>query len=267
MNFLDHMEALRWHLMRSAVAVLIAAVFAFIKVEWIFDHIILGPAHDDFVSYKWFCQLGKLLHYDGFCLPPLKMRFQNTTLGGQFMMSMSVSLMLGLIMAFPYILWEIWRFIKPALRQSEIKMANGIVFWCSALFFTGVLFAYYIVAPYTINFFSNYHLSPLFENIITMDSYYDTMSNMMLAMGVVFELPIVVYFLSRVGILTPKFLRAQRRTAILILFIIAEIITPPDMFSCLFVFVPLYLLFEVSVGISGRAMRGKMQRDALKNND
>ena len=193
------------------------------------------------------------------------MKFQNTAVTGQFMMSMSVSLMLGFILAFPYVLWQLWKFIKPALKPSEIKMANGIVFWCSILFFTGVAFAYFIVAPYTINFFGNYKLSPLFENIITIDNYYDTMSNMILAMGIVFELPMLVYFLSRIGIITPEFLIKQRRVAILILFILAEIITPPDLFSCLLVFVPLYVLFEISVVISGRTIKAKRKRDALND--
>ena len=246
MNFLDHVEDLRWHIIRSAFAILIGAILVFIKVEWIFDKIILGPAHKDFISYKWFCALGRLLHYDAFCLGDIQMKFQNTAVTGQFMMSLSVSLMLGFICAFPYVLWELWKFIKPALRPSEIKMANGIVFWCSLLFFTGVAFSYFIVAPYTINFFGNYKLSPMFENIITIDNYYDTMSNMILALGIVFELPILVYFLSRIGVLTPEFLRAKRRYAFIILFILAEIITPPDLFSCLLVFIPLYVLFEIS---------------------
>jgi len=267
MNFLDHVEDLRWHIIRSAVAILADAILVFIKVEWIFDKIILGPAHKDFISYKWFCALGKFVHYDAFCLGDIQMKFQNTAVTGQFMMSLSVSLMLGFILAFPYVLWELWRFIKPALRPSEIKMANGIVFWCSLLFFTGVLFSYFIVAPYTINFFGNYKLSPMFENIITIDNYYDTMSNMILALGIVFELPILVYFLSRIGILTPEFLRAKRRYAFIILFIVSEIITPPDLFSCLLVFIPLYILFEISVNISGRAVDAKRKRDAIKDNE
>ena len=193
------------------------------------------------------------------------MKFQNTAVAGQFTMSLSVSLMLGLILAFPYVLWELWRFIKPALKASEIKAANGVVFWCSLLFFIGVLFAYYIVAPYTINFFGNYQLSPQFQNIITIDNYYDTMSNMILAMGIVFELPMLIYFLSRIGIITPELLRSQRRYAILILFILSEVITPPDMFSCLLVFIPLYFLFEVSVVISGRTVRNRNKRKALKD--
>jgi sec-independent protein translocase protein TatC len=254
MNFLDHVEELRWHIIKSAIAVVVGAVVVFCKVEWIFDHIILGPARNDFISYKWFCALGRLMHYDGFCLGDIKMKFQNTAVAGQFMMSLSVSMMLGFILTFPYVLWQFWKFIKPALMPAEIKMARGIVFWCSLLFFTGVLFSYYIVVPYTINFFGNYQLSPRFENIITIDNYYDTVNNLIIAMGVVFELPILVYFLSRIGIITPKFLRDQRRYAILILFVLAEIITPPDMFSCLLVFIPLYILFEISVHISARAV-------------
>ncbi len=264
MNFLDHIEDLRWHIVRSAFAILIGAIIVFIKVEWIFDKIILGPAHSDFISYKWFCALGRALHYDAFCLGDIKMDFQNTAVTGQFMMSLSISLMLGFILAFPYVLWELWRFIKPALRPNEIRMARGIVFWCSLLFFSGVLFSYFIVAPYTINFFGNYQLSPMVKNIITLDNYYDTMANMILALGIVFELPILVYFLSRIGILTPEFLRAKRRYAFVILFILAEVITPPDLFSCLLVFIPLYILFEVSVNISGRAVKAKKKRDAEK---
>jgi sec-independent protein translocase protein TatC len=141
-------------------------------------------------------------------------------------------------------------------------MAQGIVFWCSLLFFLGVLFSYYIVVPYTINFFGNYQLSPQFENIITIDNYYDTVNNLIVAMGVVFELPILVYFLSRIGIITPQFLKDQRRYAILILFILAEIITPPDMFSCLLVFIPLYVLFEISVVISARAVERSKKNQA-----
>ncbi len=267
MNFLDHVEDLRWHIIRSAFAILIGAILVFIKVEWIFEHIILGPTHNDFVSYKWFCALGRAVHYDAFCLGDIKMSFQNTAVTGQFMMSLSVSLMLGFIVAFPYVLWELWRFIKPALRASEIRMARGIVFWCSLLFFTGVLFAYFILAPYTINFFGNYRLSPNVQNIITLDNYYDTMSNMILALGIVFELPILVYFLSRIGILTPEFLREKRRYAFVILFILAEIITPPDLFSCLLVFIPLYILFEISVNISGRAVAARRKKEALKDRE
>jgi sec-independent protein translocase protein TatC len=267
MNFLDHIEELRWHIVRAATAIMVGACIVFWKVEWIFDHIVLGPAHKEFISYRMFCALGKLLHSDSFCMDEIHMRFQNTAVTGQFMMSLSVSVMLGFVLVFPYILWELWKFIKPALKPKEIKMARGIVFWCSLLFFLGVLFAYFIVAPYTINFFGTYKLSPLFENIITIDNYYDTISNLVLALGVVFELPILVYFLARIGILTPEFLKAKRRYAFLILFILSMVIAPPDVFSCLLIFVPLYILFEISVKISGRAIKARKLREAEQNEE
>lgn len=258
MNFLDHVEELRWHIIRSFAAVVVAAIFAFINIEWIFDRIILGPAKDNFISYKWFCNLGKFFHINSFCLDKVSMKFQNTAVAGQFMMSMSVSLMVGFIISFPFILWEFWRFVKPALKPKEIKYARGIVFWCSLLFFTGVVFSYYIVVPYTINFFGNYKLSPDIPNIVKMDDYYDTVSTLIIAMGAVFELPIIMYFLTRIGFITPEILRKQRRFAVLVLFIIAEIITPPDLFSCLLVFIPLYVLFELSIFISARAVKSSV---------
>jgi sec-independent protein translocase protein TatC len=267
MNFLDHIEELRWHIVRAATAIMIGGCLVFWKVEWIFDHVILGPAHKEFISYRMFCALGKLLHAESFCMNEIQMKFQNTAVTGQFMMSLSVSFMLGFVLMFPYILWELWKFIRPALKPNEIKAARGIVFWCSLLFFMGVMFAYFIVAPYTINFFGNYKLSPLFENIITIDNYYDTMSNLVIALGVVFELPMLVYFLTRIGILTPEFLRARRRYAFLILFILAMVIAPPDVFSCLLIFVPLYILFEISVKISGRAVKARKLREAREQNE
>lgn len=267
MAFTDHIEALRWHLIRSLIAVVVLAIAIFIKIEWIFDHIILGPAHDNFIAYKWFCQLADVTHIPSLCLGKIHLKFQNTELAGQFTMSISVSAMLGFIVAFPYILWEFWKFLKPALKPTEIRYAKGLVFWCTLLFFIGVVFSYLIVVPYTINFFGNYQLSPTFQNIITMDNYYETMSDLIMGMGIVFELPIVVYFLSRIGILTPKVMRTQRRYAILILLVLSEVITPPDMFSCFLVFIPLYILYELSVVISARAYNEKKRKDLLRENE
>lgn len=267
MNFLDHIEELRWHIVRSAIAIMIGAMLVFWKVEWIFDRIIMGPAHKNFISYRAFCALGRLLHSDDFCMREIKMKFQNNAVTGQFMMGLSVSVMLGFVLVFPFVLWELWKFIRPALKPTELKMARGIVFWCSTLFFAGVLFAYFIVIPYTIHFFGNYELSPLFENIITIDNYYNTLSNLILALGAVFELPILVYFLTRIGILTPQFLRARRRYAFLILFILSMVIAPPDVFSCLLIFVPLYILFEISVSISARALKARRIKEAQQQNN
>ncbi len=267
MGFLDHVEDLRWHIIRSALAILIAAILVFIKIEWIFDRIILGPTNNDFISYKWFCALGRMLHYDAFCLGQVKMNFMNTAVTGQFMMSLSVSLLLGFVVAFPFVLWELWKFIRPALRPSEVKMARGIVFWCSLLFFIGVFFAYYIVGPYAINFFGNYQLSPKVQNIITLDNYFEMMSTLVLALGIVFEMPILMLFLTRIGLLTPNILRKNRRLAFLVLFILSEIITPPDLFSCLLVFIPLYGLFELTIVLSKRTYNDRQRKKALNNNN
>lgn len=261
MGFTDHIEALRWHLVRSLVAIIICAVVVFFNVEWIFDHIIMGPTKGDFVSYKLLCDLGKAIHVDALCLSDVKLRFQNNQLSGQFMMSFSISFMLGFILAFPYVFWEFWKFIKPALKASELKYARGIVFWSSTLFFFGVAFAYFLIAPFTINFFAGYQLSPQFENIITIDNYYDTMSDLILGLGIVFELPIIVYFLSRIGILTPKLMRDQRRIAIVVIMVLAAVITPPDWFSIFLVAIPLVMLYEAGIVVSARILKEKKRKE------
>jgi sec-independent protein translocase protein TatC len=197
----------------------------------------------------------------------MSIQFQNTELSGQFMMSFSVSFMMGLILSFPFVFWELWKFIRPALKASELRYARGIVFWSSLLFFIGVLFAYYIIAPFTINFFANYQLSPQFKNIITITNYYDTMSDLIMGMGLVFELPVIVYFLSRIGILTPKLMRDKRRYAIVIIFFLAVIISPPDWFSCWLIALPLMLLFEISIGISDRANKARMKKQLIESNN
>ena len=261
MNVMDHIEALRWHIVRSLVAIIICAIFVFWNIDFIFDKIILGPANADFISYQWLCSFGKLIHVDALCMDSVNMSFQNTELSGQFMMSFSVSFMLGFILAFPYVFWELWRFIRPALKQTELKYAKGIVLWSSLLFFLGVAFAYFLIAPFTINFFANYQLSPQFKNIITIDNYYDTMSGLILGLGVVFELPILVYFLSRIGVLTPAFMRDKRRFAIVIIMVVSAVITPPDWFSIFLVAVPLVILYEASIIVSSKILKEKKKKE------
>lgn len=260
MSFIDHIEELRWHIVRAIVAILVCAIGVFIYIEWIFDNIILGPAHSNFVSYRALCKLGKMLHVDALCLGDLNISFQSTELSGQFMTAFSSSFMIGFIIAFPYVFWEFWKFLKPALKPTELKYARGIVFWSSLLFFIGVLFAYYVVAPFTINFFANYQLSPIFKNNITIGNYYDTLNDLILGMGIVFELPIVVFFLSRLGVITPKLLRDKRRYAYLIILILAEVITPPDWFSCFLVAIPLVFLYEMGISISQRAVNERLRK-------
>lgn len=257
MNFLDHIEELRWHLVRSLMAIIIGAIIVFLNIDLIFHQVILGPSRPDFISYRLLCRLSEFMGTDVLCLEKVNLQFQNTILSGQFMMSFSVSFMLGFIVAFPYIFHEFWRFLKPALNPGELKYARGIVFWSSFLFFSGVLFAYYVIVPFTINFFANYQLSPSFQNIITIANYYDTMCDLVLGMGIVFELPILVFFLSRVGILTPHFMREKRKYAIVIIMVLSAVITPPDMFSLFLVAIPLVILYEAGIIISSRVVREK----------
>lgn len=266
MAFTDHIEELRWHLIRAIAVIIISAIFVFFNIEWIFTNVILGPAQSDFLSYKFLCQLGKLIKVDVLCLGDMQIQFQNTELSGQFMMSLSASMMIGFILAFPYVFWEIWKFIKPALKPSELKYARGIVFWSSLLFFMGVLFAYYVIAPFTINFFANYQLSPQFKNIITIANYYESMSDLVLGLGIVFELPVVVFFLSRIGLLKPQLMRDKRKYAFIVILILAAVITPPDWFSIWLVTIPLVILYEIAIKISERANNERRKKEMLENN-
>ncbi len=261
MAFTDHIEELRWHLIRAVAVIAITSIVVFFNIDWIFTHVILGPAQSDFVSYNWLCSLGKLIGTDVLCLGDMELMFQNTELSGQFMMSFSSSFMIGFIVSFPYVFWELWRFIKPALTEKELKYAKGIVFWSSLLFFFGVAFAYYIIAPFTINFFANYQLSPQFKNIITIANYYDTMSDLVLGMGLVFELPVLVFFLSKIGLLTPKLMRDKRKYAFIIILVLAAVITPPDWLSIWIVTIPLVVLYEAGITISERAMKERKRKD------
>ncbi|MEZ5017619.1 MAG: twin-arginine translocase subunit TatC [Flavipsychrobacter sp.] len=265
MAFVDHIEELRWHIIRSLLSIIVGAIVVFIYSDWVFDTIILGPADPEFLSYRALCRLGELLHLeDALCMKEMSLQFQNTQLSGQFMMSFSVSFMLGFIVAFPYVFWEMWKFVKPALKPGELKHARGIVFWSSFLFFLGVLFAYFVIAPFTINFFANYQLSSKFQNIITMANYYGTLSDLVLGIGLVFELPILVYFLSRVGLLTPTLMRTKRNYAIVIIFVLAAVITPPDWFTIWLVVMPLILLYEVAIKISARVEKDRKKKDRKK---
>lgn len=257
MSLMDHVEDLRWHLIRSISVVLIVSIIAYFNIEWIFTNILLAPANEDFVSYKILCGLGMLIHTNALCFNSFTIEFQNTELSGQFMMSFSVSFVIGLILSFPYIVWELWRFIKPALTDKEVSRARGLVFSMSILFFSGVLFAYYVIVPFTINFFATYQLSPQFKNIITISNYYDTLSDLVLGMGVVFELPVLVYFLSRIGFLTPAVMKKYNKYAILIIMLIAAVITPPDWLSIWLVAIPLTILYQASIFISGKVLKQK----------
>ncbi len=250
MSFWEHLESLRWHFIRSAIAILAFAVLALIYNEFIFDKIILAPKESDFLTNKLLCWFGGKVNIDYFCINKLDLKIINTDMSGQLTTSIWVSLIAGLILAVPYVLLEFWRFIKPALTEKEKKYSRGFVLITSSLFLIGVVFCYFLIIPLTVNFLGTYKVSNSVENYITLSSYISTVTNLTFATGLVFEFPILVYFLTKIGILTPQFLSKQRRYIIVIILIIGAIITPPDVFSQVMVSIPLYGLYELSIYIS-----------------
>jgi sec-independent protein translocase protein TatC len=262
MSFLDHLEELRWRLIRSVLAVFVAAVVAFFLKDIIFDHVILAPKNPDFWTNKMFCKLGEMVDTPGLCINQTPLDIVSMQMAGQFNMHMWVSLIAGLIIAFPYVFYEFWSFIAPALKSKERRYANGAVFFSSFLFLTGVVFGYFMIVPLTVNFLGSYSVSAEVSNKINLISYISTISSVVLASGAIFELPIVVFFLTKIGLLTPEFMKKYRRHSIVVIFIIAAIITPPDVFSQTLVAIPLIILYEVSIFISKRVVKQRKRRDA-----
>jgi sec-independent protein translocase protein TatC len=257
MSFWDHLEELRWTFIRSAIAVVVLAILAFIGRRIVFDGIIMGPNSPHFVTNRFFCWFGDLVHVPDLCMHGIKMKIINLNMSGQFTTHLNISIIAGLILAVPYIVWEIWRFLKPALKPNERKYSRLAVFVISFLFLLGVCFGYFVIVPLTINFFGNYQVSAMVENQIALTSYISTVTSVTFANGVVFELPVFVYFLTRVGILKPAFLKKTRRYAIVIVLTLSAVFTPPDVFSQILVSIPLYGLYELSIRVSERVLKKK----------
>ena len=269
MSFLEHLEELRWHIIRSVLAVLFFMILAFIFKNVIFGKIILGPKSPGFITNRLLCQLGEYLNTTALCINTKPLNLINIKMSGQLTTHITVSMVAGLILAFPVILWEFWQFFKPALRANEAKYAQGAVFAASMLFFTGVLFGFFMLAPLSIHFLSSYEISEDVVNQINIRSYIGTLTSICLATGLVFELPIIAFFLTKIGLITPSFMRKYRKHAIVVIFVIAAIITPPDVFSQTLVAIPLLILYEVSILISARVMKQKEKdhEDFLKDDD
>lgn len=255
MSFVEHLEALRWHLFRCIVAIFAGAILALWKISFIFDKIILGPTYSDFISYRLLCKLGNYLNTESLCIDGVPLEFQNTQLYGQFYISITTAAFFGLIISFPYIIWELWKFVKPALKPTEYKYSRSLIFWSSFLFFIGIIFAYYIILPFTLTFFANYTLSDKFQNNIIISNYFSNFTSTILGIGMVFELPILIFFFSKIGLITPKFLQRNRKYAIFLIFVISVLIAPPDLFSMFFIALPLMLLYEVGIVISKRTYK------------
>lgn len=250
MSFLDHLEELRWHLIRSTFAVLIVGVVAFIFKGFIFDVLIFGPSRPDFPTYRVFCNLSRSMGMDAFCFQEMPFSIQSRTMSGQFSAHMWTSIYAGIIIAFPYILYEFWKFISPGLKQNERKGSKGFIFISSLLFFLGVLFGYYIISPLSINFLGSYKVSEQVVNEFDLDSYIALVRTSVLASGLIFELPIIIYILTKIGLLTPEILRKYRKFALIIVLILSAVITPPDVASQIIVAIPILILYEVSILIS-----------------
>jgi sec-independent protein translocase protein TatC len=262
MSFFDHLEELRWHIIRSLASIVIFTVAAWIFREEIFGIVIMGPTKVDFYTNQILCKIAAETGMSSLCMQKADFILQSREVSGQFMMALTQSIIVGLLFAFPYAFFEIWRFVTPGLKNKELKAARGAVFWVSILFFLGVAFGYFVVAPMAINFLANFKLDPSIQNQFDINDYISLLSMLTLACGLTFQLPMIAYVLSQVGILTPSFMREYRKHAIVVILLVAALITPsPDMISQMLVALPLFGLYEISIGVSGRVLKRKMREE------
>ncbi|MEP3211504.1 MAG: twin-arginine translocase subunit TatC [Maribacter sp.] len=263
MSFLDHLEELRWHLIRSTLAIVIIGSVAFLMREFIFDTILFGPKKMDFPTYQFFCKVATLLGIDsGFCADKLPFTIQSRLMAGQFSAHIWTSIWAGFIVGFPYVIYEMWKFISPGLHANERKYSKGFIFSASLLFFSGALFGYYVVAPLSINFLGTYQVSAEVTNEFDLASYVSTVRTSVIACGLIFELPIIVYFLTKVGLVTPEILRKYRKISLVVVLILAAVITPPDIASQVVVALPILVLYQISIYISKRVLKSQAKKEA-----
>jgi len=262
MSFLDHLEELRWHVIRSVGAILVFTIVAFVYVQWIFTHIILAPAKASFWTWRALCQLGHVVgKAELLCIQDIPLELQSRFMTGQFTITIVSGFVIGLMLAFPYVVWEMWRFIKPGLHLRERKNSTGAVAAVSSLFAAGVAFGYFVIVPLMVYVMVNYRISDMIVNQFDITSYVSTVVTLVLGCGLLFQLPVVIYFLSKMGIVTPKFLRQYRKHSVVVILIIAAIITPPDPISQIVISLPLYLLFEISILISARVEKKRLREE------
>ena len=258
MSFIDHLEVLRGHLFRSVVAIAVGAIVFIIYDDFIVKKVLMGPTHADFPTYKWLCKLGHTIGLgEKMCMKEIGLKMQSTSVSGQFSMYFTMIFVGGIIIAFPYVFWEFGRFVRPALTKKELSKTRGVIFWVSRLFFSGILFGYFVIAPYTVNFFATFQLDENIQNIWTITSYIDTLVPLILGTGLAFQLPLVMFFLAKVGLMSPDFLRRNRKYAIVIILILAGIITPPDVISQIICTIPLWILYEISIALTVKVQREK----------
>ncbi len=266
MSFLDHLEELRWHLIRSTAAVVVMGTIAFIAKTFIFDTLLLGPSYGSFPTYEILCKAATFLGFeDSFCFEKLPFTIQSRTMAGQFSAHIWSSITAGFILAFPYVIYEFWKFISPGLRDNERKTSRGFILIASLLFFIGVLFGYYVVTPLSINFLGSYQVSEQVLNEFDLSSYIGLVRASVLASGLIFELPIIIYFLTKIGVVTPEILRKYRKFSLVGVLLLSAIITPPDVASQIIVAVPVIILYEISIFISKAVIRNQLKKERKRN--
>jgi sec-independent protein translocase protein TatC len=252
MSFLEHLEVLRWHIIRALLGILIVAIVAFVFKDIVFNKIILAPKLPEFITNRLLCDFGRMINILTLCINSRPFEVISIKMAGQFSMHIMVSLIAGFVVSFPYVFWEFWRFIVPALYSKEKRHARGAVFYSSLLFLLGVIFGYFVIVPLSVHFLGSYSVSEQVTNQINLISYVSTVASVVLAAGIIFELPILVFFLSKAGLITPQFLRKYRKHSLVLILALSAIITPPDIFSQVLVAFPLIFLYEIGIGISKR---------------
>jgi len=261
MTFIDHLEELRWHIVRSVLAIFVCAIVIFIKIDWVYDMIVMGPVRNDFISYRAMCGLSHWLHLgNSLCMPPIPANYKllGNTVSGPFMSAIQIGMIGGFIAAFPFIFWEFWKFVKPALSPRELKYSRNAIFYVSLFFFLGAGFGYFVLGPFTFNFLANFTLGTrgFYEYKPAMDDYIENLIDIVIGCGIAFELPILSFVLTKIGLITPRFLTTYRKYAYVAILVVAAVITPsPDWTSQMIVFLPLCFLYELSVIVSKRVYK------------
>lgn len=253
MSFLGHLEVFRWHLVRSVAVLLVCTIVVFFLKDEVFNYVILPPSHGDFWTYQQLCKLSQLFGADSnLCDAKLPFKIISTKMSGQFAMHIWVSLVMGVIAASPYIFWEIWRFVKPGLTKIERKKSRGMIFYVTLLFLMGVAFGYFIVGPMSIMFLGTYQVSEVIQNTFHLSSYISTMTSVVIASSILFQIPVFIYFLTSIGLLSSEFLKTYRKHAIVVIFILSAVITPPDVTSQILISIPILGLYQMGIWIAKR---------------
>jgi sec-independent protein translocase protein TatC len=253
MSFLGHLEELRWRLVRSTIAILIVAVVIFIYTEPIVDQVFLSMKRPDFPTYQFFCWMSDLLGLDDtLCASEIPINTQSTTPTGQFSTNMYFAFIGGFIIAFPFVFYQFWSFLKPALKDTEYKVTKGAIFWASLLFFLGIGFGYFLVSPLCVQFFGTYKMHAETSNNFTISSYLSLITTTTLFSGLFFELPMIIMIFSKLGVVSSAWLKKYRKHALIIILVVSAIITPPDVISQILVSIPILLLYEVGIIIAKR---------------